>query len=143
MHFNFFVFQKTISGKSTIRRAAKGYGVPKSTLHVRVSGKVGSPPQYLNDEEEEELVRWLEGCAEVGCAKSIRVVVGAFVAKKYNLDHAAVSHGWWDRSRAQHPHLRLRAGECLTYVCTVCTNRQILDKYFDLWECVVLKNDSE
>ena len=46
--------------------------------------------------EEEELVRWLEGCAEVGCAKSVRevqVIVGAFVAKKLNLDHVTISHG--------------------------------------------------
>lgn len=46
--------------------------------------------------EEEELVRWLEGCAEVGCAKSVRevqVIVGAFVAKKLNLDHVTISRG--------------------------------------------------
>ena len=53
--------------------------VPKSTLHDRVSrkvlpGAVGGPPRYLNDEEEEGLVRWLEGCAEMGCVKSIREV---------------------------------------------------------------------
>ena len=107
-------------------------------------GAVGGPPRYLNNEEEEELVRWLKGCAEVGCAKSIgevRAVVGAMVAKKHNLDHVTVSHGRWDRFRARHSHLRLRAGECLAYVRAVCTNHQILDKYFDLWERVVLKND--
>ena len=44
-----------------------------------MAGAAGGPPRYLNDEEEEELVRWLEGCAEVGCVKSIkevRAVVG-------------------------------------------------------------------
>ena len=60
-------------------------------------GAVGGAPRYLDDVEEVELVRWLEGCAEVGCAKSVRevqVIVGAFVAKKLNLDHLTVSHGW-------------------------------------------------
>lgn len=94
------------SGKLTVRRAALEHNVPKSTLHNRVTGKVlpgavGGPPRYLTDEEE--LVLWLEGCAEVGCAKSvreIRAVVGAIVAKKQNLEQVAVSHGWWDRFRA-------------------------------------------
>ena len=57
-------------------------------------------PKYLTDEEEDEVVRWLEGCAIVGCAKSIRevrVVVGAIVAKKLGMECTSVSHGWWDR----------------------------------------------
>ena len=133
----------------TVRRAALEYDVPKSTLHDRVTGKVlpgavGGPPRYFTDEEEEELVRWLEGCTEVGCAKSVREVrgvVGAIVGKKQNLEHATVNHGWWDRFRERHPHLRLRAGERLAYVRAVCTNRQVLDRYFDLWEDVLLKNN--
>ena len=141
--------QDVMSGKLTVRRAALEYDVPKSTLHDRVTGKVlpgavGGPPRYLTDEEEEELVRWLEGCAEVGCAKSVREVrgvVGAIVGKKQNLEHATVSHGWWDRFRERHPHLRLRAGERLAYVRAVCTNRQVLDRYFDLWEDVLVKNN--
>ena len=88
----------------------------KSTLHDRVSGKVlpgakGGAPRYLTDEEEKELVRWIEGCAEVGYDKSVwevRAIVGAIVAKKQCVDFAAVSHGWWDRFRARHPQLSLR-----------------------------------
>ena len=76
------------SGTLTIRRAALQYNVPKSTLHDRVSGKVlpgavGGAPKYLDSDEEEELVKWLIGCAEVGCAKSIRevrAIVGGIVA---------------------------------------------------------------
>lgn len=56
-----------------VRRAAMTYNIPKSTLHDRVSGKVlpgakSGALRYLTDEEE-ELVRWIEGCAEVGYAK--------------------------------------------------------------------------
>ena len=49
-----------------------------------------------------------QGMCGGGCAKSIRevrAVVGAIVAKN-NLDHVTVSHGWWDRFRARHPHLQ-------------------------------------
>lgn len=131
-----------------MRRAALTYDVPKSTLHDRVSGRVlpgatGGAPRYLDDEEEEELVLWLEGCADVGCAKSVRevrAIVGGIVAKKQGLELTAVSHGWWDRFRARHPQLRLRSGESLAYVRAVCSNRVVLDRYFDLLEDVMVKN---
>ena len=131
------------NGEKTVRRAALEYGVPKSTLHDHVSGKVmpgavGGAPRYL-DKEEEELVRWLEGCAEVGCAKNVkevRAIVGAIVAKKQNLENVTVSHGWWDRFSARHPRLTMRAGESLAYVHAVCSNRQTLNHYFELLEDV-------
>ncbi len=52
-------------------RAALDYDLPHSTLHDRVSGKVCSgavsgAPRYLDSDEEEELVAFLIGCAEVG-----------------------------------------------------------------------------
>ena len=73
------VLQDVTFGTLTVRHAALEHNVPKSTLHDRLSGKVlpgavGGAPRYLDDEEEEELVWWLEGCAEVGCAKSVREV---------------------------------------------------------------------
>ena len=106
--------QDVTSGTLTVRHTALEHNISKSTLHDRLTGKVlpgavGGTPRYLDDEEEEELVRWLEGCAEVGCAKSVRevrVIVGAIVARKQNLDHVTVSHGWWDRFHARHPQLR-------------------------------------
>lgn len=126
------VLQDVTFGTLTVRHAALEHNVPKSTLHDRLSGKVlpgavGGAPRYLDDEEEEELVWWLEGGAEVGCAKSVRevrVIVGAIVARKENLD----------------PQLRLRAGETLAYVRGVCTNHDILDQYFDLLEDILTKN---
>ena len=104
----------------SVREAASQYGVPKSTLHDCVSGRIqpGAVPgahRYLDEEEEEEVFRWLEGCASIGYAKSVREVrsiVGAIVAAKNKLENV-VSHGWWDRFRAQHPHLTLRTGESL------------------------------
>ena len=82
----------------TVREAAAQFSVPKSTLHDRISGKVqpGSvygPPRYLDEEEEEELVRWIEGCAQIGHAKSvceIRAIFEAIVAKKNALDSMVV-----------------------------------------------------
>ena len=134
--------QQAASQGMSVREAAIQFGVPKSTLHDRISGRVqpgaaAGAPRYLYKEEEEELVRWIEGCASIGYAKSVREVrsvVGAIVAAKNNLEKVVVSHGWWDHFRARHPHLTLRTGESLAYHRAVSTNRLIIDKYFDLLE---------
>ena len=86
-------------GNMTVRKAAVTYGIPKSTLHDHVKGKVQlgagvGAQRYLTDEEE-EVVRWLEGCAK--SISEVRAVVGAIVAKKLGVDCITVSHGWWDR----------------------------------------------
>ena len=57
----------------SVRRAAEEHGVPKSTLHDRVSGKhltglKSGPEKYLTDEEEMELEEFLMGCTSVGFA---------------------------------------------------------------------------
>lgn len=135
--------KEVTNGTLSVRRAALEYNVPKSTLHDRLTGKVmpgavGGAPRYLEEDEEEELVRWLVGCAK--SIREVRAIVGAIVAKKMNIDHCTVSHGWWDRFRKRHPQLSLRTGETLAYVRAVSTNRQVLDRYFDMLEDIVTKN---
>ena len=65
---------RATSERMSVREAASQYGVPKSTLHDHVSGRGAVPGahRYLDEEEEEEVVRWLEGCASIGYAKSVR-----------------------------------------------------------------------
>ena len=99
-------------------------------------------PNYLTDEED-EVVRWLEGCAIVRCAKSIRdvrVVVGAIVAKKLGVECISVSHGWWDRFRQWHPHLTMRAGEALAYRQAVASSPETIKNYFDQLEEILVSN---
>lgn len=92
---------EAVASGMTIRAAGETYGIPKSTLHDHASGKVllgasAGFPKYLSDAEEDEVVRWLEGCAQVGCAKTVRdvrAVVGSILAKKQGVDTAIVSHG--------------------------------------------------
>ena len=137
------------NGALSVRRAALEYGVPKSTLGDRVSGRVcpgavGGPPRYLDDQEEEELVRFLIGCAEVGYAKSVREVrtlVSAIMAKKRGCESFVVSHGWWESFCRRHPGLSLRRGESLAYRRAVSTTREAMDRYFDLLEETLEKND--
>ena len=63
----------------TFRQAAMSYDLPQLTLHDHVCGKVErgacpGPTRYLDNEEENELVKCLEGCAQLGRAKSVRDV---------------------------------------------------------------------
>lgn len=51
----------------TYKEAEKVHGIAKSTLHDHASGKVRAgasigTPKYFS-EEEDEIMRWLEGCA--------------------------------------------------------------------------------
>ena len=139
--------REVAEGNMTVRKAAVSYGIPKSTLHDHVKGKVQlgaavGAQRYLTDEEE-ELARWLEGCAKVGCAKSIsevRAVVGAIVAKKLGVDCVTVSHGWWDRFRQRHPHLSMRAGETFAYRRATATNPETINNYFDQLEEILVFN---
>ena len=126
----------------SVREEAEQFGVLKLTLRDHISGRVqpgAAPgtPRYLDKEEEKEVVRWLEGCASIGFAKTVkevRSIVGATVVSKNKLENIVVSYGWWDRFRARHPHLTLRTGESLAYHCATGTNPAIIDKYFDLLE---------
>ena len=65
-------------GRLSVRRAAEAYGIPKSTLSDRLTGRVNSsshsgPSRYLSDEEEAELVHFLAGAASMGYAKTKRM----------------------------------------------------------------------
>ena len=58
-------------GKFSVHRPAIEYGVPATTLSYRLTGRVpfgkkSGPLKYLNDEEEDELVDFIVGCAEIG-----------------------------------------------------------------------------
>ena len=81
-----------------IREAALQFGVPKSTLGDRISGRVLSgatsgPQTYLS---EEELVQFLLRCAEIGYPKSRKQVlapVKQLLQKKGKC--GTVTSGWW------------------------------------------------
>ena len=62
--------------KVCVYKVSRDYGVPRSTLHDRVSGKVvhgvnPGPKPYLSRGEEKELGSYLKHCAKVGYGKTI------------------------------------------------------------------------
>ena len=73
-------YEAAVTGTMSVRKAAEEYGVPRSTLHEKVTGKVAlqvksGSKNYLTDEEEASLVDFLVGCATIGYAKSRKEVL--------------------------------------------------------------------
>ena len=130
----------------TVRRAAEQYGVPKSTLHDRVSGRVmagacSGPPKYLTEEEEDELEQFLAGCASIGYGKSrqqvIQLVQEVVTCKGM---HVTVTHGWWESFRRRHPDLTLRIPAALSNARALASNPNTLSRYFDLLKQTLVDN---
>lgn len=105
-----------------IRRDVKLFSVPCSTLHDHISGRVpqgssSGPPKYLSTEEEEELVHFLQSCADIGFAwtrQQVLLLVQSVVNKKGL--NVRVTSGWWDSFRHCQKELALGTAEQLSYV---------------------------
>ena len=93
----------------SIREVSLHFGVPKSSLGDRVSGRVvtgaiSGPKTYLDCSEEEELVLFLLRCAEIRYPKSrkqVLALVRRLLLKKGI--NAQVTSGWWESFCSRHP----------------------------------------
>ena len=70
------ISEVTLEGMN-VRRAAETYGVPRSTLGDRISGRIvhrksSGASSFLTDDEEEELLSFILGCASIGYSKTIK-----------------------------------------------------------------------
>jgi len=103
----------------SLRHASEKYGVPRSTLHDHITGKVehGSKPgqgSYLSSAEE-EIVSFLIKCGRIGyphTCKQIMALVQAIVKAKGI--ETTISDGWWERFK-RHPNLTLRIAAPLSF----------------------------
>ena len=143
-------YEEVKDGRLSIRRAAEQYGIPKSTLADRISGRVkfgahSGPPRYLSDSEEKELASFICQSARIGYArtkKEILAVVEAVLASKSNCGGTIqLSNGWWESFRKRHPYLTLRSIEKLSYARFLATDDVVINHYFDLLEQTLEDND--
>ena len=117
----------------SIRRASEMYGVPKSTLHDRVLGKVqhGSRPgttPYLTVEEEEELVNFIIKCATIGYPHTISQILAIVQQIVENKGiNRTVSTGWWQRFCQRHTEVSLHTDVPLSLSRAMATDSDGLD----------------
>ena len=131
----------------SVRKAALMYGIPKSTLGDRISGRVlegskSGPLKYLSELEETELISFIIGCAEVGYPKTVKdilVLVQQILASRGV--YREVTYGWWEGFRKRHPDLSLRVPSTISKARALATDRESLDRYFDLLEETIAENN--
>jgi len=130
----------------TVRRASECFGVPKSSLHDRISGKVQhgkrpGPISYLTVEEESELANFLIRCADIGYPHSLPQVLGLVQEIiEYKGINASVSYGWWQRFCQHNKEVSLRTAVPLARVRAMATDVKVLEKYFDILEQTLKDN---
>ena len=137
---------KAVDKGEPVRRAAELYNVPRSTLFDRVTGKVvhgarSGPQPYLSIEEEEELTNFLLETAKIGYAHTRKQVL-ALVQQMVNSKGIAttVTNGWWERYVQRHPNITLRVAVPFSYARAMATDREVIDRYFDMLEDCLRSN---
>ena len=129
----------------SVRRAAEEFGVPKSTLGDRISGRVlpgavSGPGKYLTDQEEEELTCFLLRCASIGYPRS-RLEVIAIVQRLCDQRglNKVVSHGWWESFCRRHRNVTLRVAAPLSLSRAKASDVAVINNYFDMLEATLLE----
>lgn len=131
----------------SIRQAAELYNIPKSTFYDHVSGRVTrlakpGPKPYLTMKEE-ELVNFLLKCACLGYPHTRRqiIVIVQEILNKRRTEPIAVTIGWCERFIDHHPNLSLRTPAPLSFVRAMATEKECLERYFDLLQSILEGNN--
>ena len=138
---------KAVEEGVSIRVAADKYSVPRSSLHNRVSGKVGfqscpGPSPYLSFEEEEELASFLIQVTKLGyphTRKQVLSMVERILTSKGL--QVSVSSGWFERFCQRHPYLALKTPMPLSHARAAASDPDVLNRYLDTLEETLKKHD--
>uniref|UniRef100_A0AAV2MQ26 Transposase n=1 Tax=Knipowitschia caucasica TaxID=637954 RepID=A0AAV2MQ26_KNICA len=130
------------AGRLSYRQAAVHFGVPKSTLRDRVSGKVASDSTYgqrplLSEKDENALVEYCLYSASFGFPLTKSQVVTHALAI-FNRRHpqtpkVALSQTWWVNFRErQKQRLTTRTPDIIDHGRASCAKRGPVEDYFNL-----------
>ena len=130
------------SSNISINKVSELFGVPKTTLKDRLSGRVArgtkpGPNPYLHPEEEKELVDHLTKLSDMGMPKIRREVLEItenVATAKGVLKKVHILGGWWRQFLERNPGMSLRAGDATADVQIDAINEENMNKYFDLLE---------
>ncbi|KAJ0004391.1 hypothetical protein NQD34_010605 [Periophthalmus magnuspinnatus] len=135
------------SGRCTVRQAAKEFGVPKSSLGDRVSGRVtpgsrSGPAQLITSADEELLVEFSLYMARHGFPLTKQQLV-SFASSIYRRQHRRVAFSklgqtWWLNFRKrQEKNLSIQPAESVVHGRTMCVRKEAVDHFYHLLSSVV------
>ena len=132
-----------------VKRAARLFGVPRSTLRDRVAGNVKhgtnpGPKPYLTNTEETELASFLVDVAKAGYGKSrgeIKQIAENVAREKKVLKRTKISDGWYRRFMERQSDLSLRKGDATANVQMDCVSPETMKQYFDLLKDILDEHD--
>ena len=139
-----------MDGRMGVNRAADQYGVPRTTLKDRLSGRVTpgtnpGPVPYLTSEEEDELVKHLLTCADIGYPKTkqevLAIVRQAIHKKREYAAKEFTGKGWWNRFVERWPAIRLRKGDALAIPRANAVTAANIAQYYNLLKKTLEEND--
>ena len=134
--------QEVEAGRLSLRQAAQQFGVPKSSLSDRVSGRVASDcvqgqRPLLTPADEYSLVEYLLYSASHGFPLTKPQVLAHALAI-YNLRHqdapkTVLGQTWWINFRERHHHrLTARTPDIIDRGRASCAKRGAIEEYFRL-----------
>ena len=141
---------EVMSGRMSQRMASKVYGVPRCTLHTRVTGKteIGAKPGHptkLAFDQEKKLVDYASNRAALGTGFGKRPFLNYAhqFAEKHSVrfDKGVPSEHWWSGMKKRHPELRLRQPEGTASVRHRCMDPVKVAKYFHVMKEVLEEHD--
>lgn len=135
------------SGRCTVRQAAKEFGVPKSSLGDRVSGRVtpgsrSGPAQLITSADEQLLVEFSLYMSKHGFPLTKQQVV-SFASSIYKRQHRRVAFSklgqtWWLNFRKrQEKNITIQPADSIVRGRTVCVRKEAVDQFFCLLSNVI------
>ena len=119
----------------SVGRASVIHGVPRSTLHDRISGRLvhgtkSGPLPYLSHQEEHEFSKFIEETAKAGYGRSRKQIkkIAEDVAHDNGLldKKKSVSDGWYHGVMKRQSHLSLRKGDPIASVRMECLEKETM-----------------
>ncbi|XP_076025081.1 uncharacterized protein LOC143014944 [Genypterus blacodes] len=139
------------SGRCTVRQAAKQFGVPKSSLGDRVSGRVtpgsrSGPAQLIASADEDRLVEFSLYMSKHGFPLTKQQVV-SFASSIYKRRHRRVAFSklgqtWWLNFRKrQEKNITNQQADFVVRGKTVCMRKEQVNQFFHLLNSVMDANE--
>ncbi|XP_065682119.1 uncharacterized protein LOC124811595 [Hydra vulgaris] len=132
------------------RAACKTFGVPRSSLQVRLSGvtEIGAKPGHpttLTAEEENKIVDFACNRASLGIgfgrfSQFFKYAENFALKHKKSFKNGTPSEKWWRGMCKRHKHFTLRQPEGTAAIRHQCMNASKVSKYFSVLKNVLMEN---